>query len=181
MKVSCAHQHHVNISLRAVLEVSLPALKPLDQRPLLHLLRPLEAHRFTAPGDDDLAGAVLDALQGDVLRRVARPDQQQSLPGELVGVTEVVSVEDPAREPLDTRKVWDVRHREVTCGHDHVVELLGLQHLVLRQVLHADAEGVLLLVILHVPDHSPELDQLPHVFLSPASLEIVEQDLPGWE
>ena len=56
----------------------------------------------------------IDALQRDVLRRVARPDQQQSLPRELVFVSEVVSVQDPAGEPLDTREVWDVRHREVT-------------------------------------------------------------------
>ena len=53
-------------------------------------------------------------LQRDVLRRVARPDQQESLPRELVFVSEVVSVQDPAGEPLDTREVWDVRHREVT-------------------------------------------------------------------
>ena len=114
VKVSCAHQHHVNISLRPVLEVSLPPFKPLDQRPLLHLFRPAETQRFGPPGDDDLAGAVLDALQRDVLRRVARPDQQESLPRELVFVSEVVSVQDPAGEPPDTREVWDVRHRELT-------------------------------------------------------------------
>ena len=68
----------------------------------------------TPPGDDHLTGPVLDALHRDVLRRVARPDQQQSLPRELVFVSEVVSVQDPAGEPLDTREVWDVRHREVT-------------------------------------------------------------------
>ena len=38
----------------------------------------------------------MDALQRDVLRRVARPYQQQSLPRELVFVSEVVSVQDPA-------------------------------------------------------------------------------------
>ena len=56
----------------------------------------------------------IDALQRDVLRRVARPDQQQSLPRELVFVSEVVSVQDPAGEPLNTRELWNVRHREVT-------------------------------------------------------------------
>ena len=94
--------------------MSRPPLKPLDKRPLLHLFRPVETQRFTPPGDDHLTGPVLDALQRDVLRRVARPDQQQSLPRELVFVSEVVSVQDPAGEPLDTREVWDVRHREVT-------------------------------------------------------------------
>ena len=57
------------------------------------------------PGDDHLTGPVLDALHRDVLRRVARPDQQQSLPRELVFVSEVVSVQDPAGEPLDTREL----------------------------------------------------------------------------
>ena len=58
----------------------------------------------TSPGDDHLTGPVLGALHRDVLRRVARPDQQQSLPRELVFVSEVVSVQDPAGEPLDTRE-----------------------------------------------------------------------------
>ena len=65
-------------------------------------------------GDDHLTGLGLDALHRNVLRRVARPDKQQNLPRELVFVSEVVSVQDPAGEPLDTREVWDVRHREVT-------------------------------------------------------------------
>ena len=68
----------------------------------------------TPPGDDHLTGPVLDVLHRDVLRRVARPDQQQSLPRELVFVSEVVSVQDPAGEPLDIREIWDVRHPEVT-------------------------------------------------------------------
>ena len=57
------------------------------------------------PGDDHLTGPVLDldALHRDVLRQVARPDQQQSLPRELVFVSEVVSVQNPAGETLDTR------------------------------------------------------------------------------
>ena len=55
----------------------------------------------TPPGDDHLTGPGIDVLHRDVLRRVARPDQQQSLPRELVLVSKVV--QDPADEPLNTR------------------------------------------------------------------------------
>ena len=53
------------------------------------------------PGDDHLTGPILDAVQRDVLPRVARPDQQQSLLRELVLISKVV--QDPADEPLNTR------------------------------------------------------------------------------
>ena len=43
VKVSRSHQHHNNICLTAVFEVSHPPLKPLDKRLLLHLFWPVEA------------------------------------------------------------------------------------------------------------------------------------------
>ena len=123
----------------------------------------------------------LDALERDVLRRVAGPHQQQPLPGELVGLPEVVGVHHPAGELLNAREGRNVRYGVVTAGHYHVVKAFSVLHLVLEQVLGGDGEVVRGLVVAHVSHHGVELDVLPDVLLVPPALQVVEEDLPGWE
>ena len=102
VKVAGAEHDHVHIVLGPVLEEGGLALELLDERLLLDGVGPVEAHGFGSPGADDPLGAVLDALQRDVLGGVAGANQQQRLALELARVTEVVSVEDTAGEPGDS-------------------------------------------------------------------------------
>ena len=99
VEVAGAEHDNVHIVLGPVLEEGSLALELLDERPLLDGVGPVEAHGFGSPGADDPLGAVLDALQRDILGGVAGAHQQQGLVLKLTGVTEVVSVEDTAREP----------------------------------------------------------------------------------
>ena len=99
VEVAGAEHHYINIVCGPVLEEGSLPLEPLHERPLLDGLRPVEAHGFGSPGADDPLGAVLDGLECDVLGGVAGAHQQQRLTLELTRVTEVVSVEDTAREP----------------------------------------------------------------------------------
>ena len=99
MEVAGAEHDHVHIVLGPVLEEGSLALELLDERPLLDGVGPVEAHGFGSPGADDSLGAVLDALQRDVLGGVAGAHQQQGLALELARVAEVVSVEHTPGEP----------------------------------------------------------------------------------
>ena len=74
----------------------------------------------------------LYALERDVFCRVAGPHQQQPLPGELVGLSEVVSVHNPPGELLNAMESRDVRYRVVTTGHNHVVKALSVLNLVFQ-------------------------------------------------
>ena len=103
MEVAGAEHDYINLVCGPVLEEGSLAIEPLHQRPLLDGVRPVEAHGFGSPGADDPLGAVLDALQRDVLGGVARAHQQQRLALELARVAEVVSVEDTPGEPDNQR------------------------------------------------------------------------------
>ena len=102
MEVAGAKQDHINVLCGSIFEEGSLALKPLHQRPLLDGVWPVEAHGFGSPGADDPLGAVLDALQRDILGGVASAHQQQGLALELARVAEVVSVEDTTGEPGDS-------------------------------------------------------------------------------
>ena len=102
VEVAGAEHHYINIVCGPVLEEGGLALELLDEWPLLDGVWPVEAHGFGSPGADDPLGAVLDALQRDVLGGVAGAHQQQGLALELARVAEVVSVEDTAGEPGDS-------------------------------------------------------------------------------
>ena len=103
MEVAGAEQDHIDIMSGTVFEEGGLPLEPLHERPLLDGVWPVEAHGFGSPGADDPLGAVLDALQRDVLGGVAGAHQQQGLALELARVAEVVSVEDTAGEPDNQR------------------------------------------------------------------------------
>ena len=100
MKVSSAHHDHIYIMFGTILEEGSIAFKLLDQGPLLNGVWPVESHRLGSPGADDPLGSILDALESNVLGRVAGANQQQSLAGKLIGISEVVGVENSARELL---------------------------------------------------------------------------------
>ena len=123
----------------------------------------------------------LDALESDVLRRVARPYQQKPLAGKLICLPEVVSVHHSAGELLYAGECGNVGHRVVPAGHDYVVKTLSVIHLIVYQVLGGDGEVVGSIVVPHVPHNGVELDVLPDVLLVPPALQVVEQDLPGRE
>ena len=99
----------VNLEAVAVLELELagrPIIMsgqlPLDDGPVLEVV----ARGRRAEADCRARGPELDALHGDVLARVAVPNQQQALALEVLGVAEGMGVDHPALEvgePLQGR------------------------------------------------------------------------------
>ena len=150
------------------------------QRQLLDPLRPLEPHRAGAVRAGDGRGAVLQVLQRDVLGGVAAADDEQPLALELQRVAEIVGVQHPAGEAVDPREARHVRDREVTGGHDDVVELLVPVRLRV-QVRRAHRELAARLGVRDVPHRGAEPDVLAHVGFLGAAEDVVVEDRVGRE
>ncbi len=110
-----------------------------EQRHLGHSLGPLEAHGAGAMREGDRLGAVLVALDADVLGRVARSDAEHILAGEARRRSENRASAACAREARKPWKFGDVRNREVSAGDEHVVELFRRDR-ILDKILDGNGE-----------------------------------------
>ncbi len=118
-----------------------------------------------------MLGAVLETLQPNVLCRVAGANDEQSLSGELLGVAEVMRVQDVAGErvePIEAGQVW---HGEVSGAVDDVVErLCGHDH-VRAKALDGHDELVGARVEVDGADDVLEADKLAQALLLPTSYQ----------
>ena len=148
-----------------------------EDRHLLPVVGPVVARPAATRTDRHRAGPVLVALGADVFCRVTGTDDEDVLTGELLGVPEVVGVQDPPEEGLEPREVGHVGHREVAAGHHHVVELLRGDP-VFGQVVAGHREHVRTAVEGDLPDDCPEPDEVAHATLLDPALDVVPEDLP---
>src|SRR5690606_6313250 len=90
------------------------------------------------------------------------------------GRAEVVRVENAARKLIETGKLRDVRHREVTAGAEDIVNLGGRQR-VLNEILDGDGELFRLWIVGHPADRVVELDVMRDAVPLDATLDVVVQ------
>src|ERR1043165_1701935 len=101
-------------------------LEPLQQRTLLEILRPVEAHGLRAIAGGDGLRAIFPALRADIFGRIAASHDENILPLELQRIAEIMRVHHPAVEGPYSLEIRNVRRRKMAGCNDHVVELLGI-------------------------------------------------------
>ena len=69
----------------------------------------------------------------------------------------------------------------MTRRHNNIVEILAFKNLVLLQVLGDHGEIVPVSVVDDVLDDVAEGDHALDILLVPSPLQIIEENLPGWE
>ena len=172
MEVAGAEDHRVHLLGGPVVEVGCPPVDTGENRHLFPVVGPVVARPAATRTNRHRAGPVFVALGADVLRRVTGTDDEDVLACELLGVPEVVAVQDSSEEGLKAWEVGHVGHREVAAGHHHVSKLL-CGDTVLGQVMAGHCEHVRITVEGDLPDDCPEPDEVTHATLLHPSLDVV--------
>ena len=115
-KETCAENDDVDVLASAVLEGAVLALNLCEERNRFEVLRPVEAHRSSAPRACDRFYTVFVTLRGNVFRRIGGSHDEDIKALHLFGAAEVMRVHDTASGSLQTRESWDIRGREVARG-----------------------------------------------------------------
>ena len=174
VQIAGAQDDGVDILGGAVLEVRGLADDLLQQRHLLPVLRPFEAHRLGAVAGGDRFGAVFVALRADVLGRIGAADDQDVLALEFHGVAEIMAVQDAAVEGREALEIGHVGHREMPGGDDDIVELFRIGDVV-GAVMRGDGEFLRLVRIGHHAHRAVEAHPFAHAGLLDAALDVVPQ------
>ena len=174
MQIAGAQDDRVDVLGRAVLEMGGLADDLLQQRHLLPVVRPFEAHRLRAVAGGDRFRAVFVALRADVLGRIAAADDQDVLALELHGVAEIMAVQDAAVEGREAFEIRHVGHREMAGGDDHIVEFFGVGDVV-GAVVRGDGEFLRLVGIGDHAHRAVEAHPFAHARFLDAALDVVPQ------
>lgn len=174
MLVSSAEDQRIDLLGGAVEEMGSFVLEPRQQRPLLEIIRPFEAHRLRAVARRHRFRAVFPALRADILGRIAAADDQHVLALEFQRIAEVVGMQHAAVEGLHPFEIGDVRRREVAARDHDVIELLVI-HAVLGTVMRRHRELLRLLIETHHAHGRAETHPFAHIGLLDATLDIVPE------
>ncbi len=127
----------------------------------------------------DRFAAVLPALRANVLGRIAGADDQDVLVLELQSVTEVMRMQHPAVEGIETLKFRHVGRREMPGSHHHIVELLRVL-LVVGEIMRNHREFLRAFVERYPPHRRAEADPLAYIGFLHAAFDIIEQHRTRW-
>ena len=179
MQVAGAQDHRVELPRLAAREVDRAAVEAVDERQLLHAVRPVVADRPGAVGHRHRAGAHLERLHADVLGGVGGADEQDPLVRQVLGAAEVVGVLDRAGEGVDALEPGHVGEAEVAGGDDDAVELGG-GGAARAEVLHGHGEVVLVAVVVHPAHGRGELHLVLDLRPAHAAVDVVPQHFARW-